>query len=138
MLCLLAGLAATGCGGSDDDPPTKAAFLTQGNELCKKSTAQRNVTYNERIQESDSGITTDEIVTDIVLPSISETTEELEALGAPKGDEDQIQAIVTGIEDAVTKSEKKVEKEPDNFEEPFIQVSNLARSYGLVDCAEML
>jgi hypothetical protein len=73
-----------------------------------------------------------------VLPSLHEAAEGLSELGAPAGDEKQVQAIVSGIEEAVKRSEKQVEENPEGFEAFLLPTAKLAGKYGMTECAEVL
>jgi hypothetical protein len=158
---VLAALAlfVVGCGGSDDttsskgddstlaksenDPLSKAEFTKQAEDVCYQSKRSRYFEarkYQRRHREELKALSPiaayEKEIVAVVLPSIMKEAQELTALGAPKGDEKKIEAIVTGIEAGV----KKAEKNPYSVslevpsEYPFRKVGYLIRAYGLVDC----
>lgn len=68
------------------------------------------------------------------LPPIQATAEELGELGAPEGDEEQIAAIIEGMEETVEASEEEpmsvIEGTGSGSGGPFDEVNKLAAKYG--------
>jgi hypothetical protein len=136
LLALVAALFATGCGGGSNAPLSKADFIKQGDAICKEKFDERSANYLEYGKAHPSArLSTEEIVTMFTLPSIQETAEELDALGAPKSDEKKINAIVVGVEEGVEKAEKQIEKDPEGFEALLAPAAKMAGEYGL-NCGE--
>jgi hypothetical protein len=144
-ICLLAtlllALFVSGCGGGGDDKQasaatslSKAEFVKQGNAICKKASKERVAKF-----EAHTGdISTEEIVLKYTLPSMQEIGEQLGELGAPKGDEEKIEAIVTGIDEGVEKSEEEIEKDPEGFDIYVAPAEKQAVAYGLKECEGVL
>ncbi len=120
-------LIAVGCGSGDDDGTddgttgataslTKAEFVEQGNEIC----AEGNEELESGIQEfaEENGLSgndqpteeqVEELAGDILLPSIAKQVEGLRDLGAPSGEEKEVNAFLDKAESTV----EEVEADPD-------------------------
>jgi hypothetical protein len=150
FLSALAALAAfavlvAGCGGGDDTTDstaslTKVEFIKQGDAICKESNKQSEAEAEEFAEDNDFKLEgaskgqLEEAVTEVLVPSLNQEAEELDALGAPEGDEDQVEGIVVSLEDAAG----EIEDEPSLvFEEKVLKKpSQLAGSYGFKVCGE--
>lgn len=159
ILALAAVVALGGCGGSDsgsssqsDDvalagstgPPTKAEFIKRAEEICRKADRREYFqasAYREKHEKELNKLSPvaaeEKLIRHIVLPSVTRQAEEIEALGAPKGDERKVAAIIAAIEAGVRKAEKdpySIEFEGPG-EYPFTEVAYLTGKYGLGECA---
>jgi hypothetical protein len=146
--------AAAGCGGGDDvatgkgaagdaaasQPAsglTKAEFIERGDAICKKADVEQVKVFdafikeNPGIQRTEAG--QNEMVL-IALPQIRAEAKELAALEAPSGDEDEIAALVAGIEKAVEQGEGKPSVLLGGAANPFDAVDRLADRYGFKVC----
>jgi hypothetical protein len=145
---LALGLLVAGCGSSGDSTDstasiTKAELISKGDAICEAG--------NEAIEEEgeefaeENGIDTEkattaqqeEVVSEVVAPGISEQAEELGALGAPSGEEEEVEAIVSAVETAAGEAEE----EPSLLVEgegagPFAEANELATNYGFKVCGE--
>jgi hypothetical protein len=143
-LTVLAALVA-GCGGGGDTTEetvvlTKAEFIKQGDTICEKANEQNQSEAEEFAKENDfelekaSKEQLEEAVAAVLGPSLSQQAEEIDALGAPEGDEEKVEAIVVSLEDAAG----EIEDEPSLvFEEKSLdEPSKLAKSYGFKVCGE--
>lgn len=138
----LCGAAAilSGCGSSGDTTAalSKAQFIKQADAICRQADKQQNAALISAQKELKGKKQTqkeqEELVTDVGLPPIQEEAEQIADLGAPKGDEDEIAAIVSGIEEAVDKAEA----DPSKALESFARVDKMSTEYGFKDCAEAL
>jgi hypothetical protein len=159
VLCaglLALGLLVAGCGSSDDSTTgstdggetstasiTKPELIKQGDAICTAG--------NEAIEEEadefaeENGIDTEnptteqqeEVVAEVIAPAVAAQAEEIDALGAPSGDEEEIAAIVSGVE----KAAEEVEDDPSLIVEeegagPFTEANELATDYGFKVCGE--
>jgi ABC-type glycerol-3-phosphate transport system substrate-binding protein len=153
---LVIGLAVAGCGSSDDSTTgstdggetstasiTKPELIKQGDEICAAS----NEAIEEQAEEfaEENGVDTEnptteqqeEVVTEVVAPEIAAQAEEIAALGAPSGDEDEVAAIVSAVETAA----EEVEEDPSLIvggegAGPFQEANELATEYGFKVCGE--
>lgn len=143
-LVALAALVA-GCGGGDETTDgtvalTKAEFIEQGDAVCKKGNrlsekeAEEFAEENEFELEKASDEQLEEAVTEVLVPNLSQQAEELDALGAPEGDEEQVEEIIVSLEGAA----EEIEDDPGIvFEgEVLKEPSELAADYGFKVCGE--
>jgi len=146
LLALLALLAVTGagCGGGDEEEAlSKADYVKQGNEIC----ADFNKSVDEDAEKAFSGLNSADEVTpevareffDAALPKFDSAVEDLDALGAPDGDEDTVQAIIDAGKSDSTKIEDA--KDDDAAIKKFVtqgsatpEFDKMAEDYGLTQC----
>ena len=108
---VMAGLASLalvigGCGGGDDETTslTRAQFVKQGNEICKKQEDRRSKMIYKIAEEVNADpskplpISAQETLVLKTLPPYEEAAEELDALGAPEGDEEKVEEIVKAMD----------------------------------------
>jgi hypothetical protein len=161
---LIAALSASlvaGCGGSDatagssnadstnpsaetEGPLTQAEFIKQGDALCEKADKETynrarryRVAYAKELEKLGPVPAEEKLIRLIVLPNVVKEVEGLEALGAPKGDEKQIESFLAGIEGAVKKAQKNpyaIEGEPGYGPNPFQGIDVRLREYGFNVC----
>lgn len=131
LMALMLVLAVAGCGGSSEAKPLKKSqFVEEANSICKDAAAERGEAMREA---ADGDPDAAEFATETALPPVQHMAEELGDLGAPVGDEKEVQAIVVAFEKGV----KKVEADPANPSvgvTAFDHADELALEYGLADC----
>jgi hypothetical protein len=134
-------IAAAGCGGDDDETTaaqtlTKDEFIAQADEICAAGDDEIEAAAQD-LGASPSQEEATQLVTDVALPSVQEQRDSIAALGAPEGDEDEVQAILASLDEAIAAVEAdpasvlSSSSDPDN---PFAEVDQLAQDYGLTDC----
>jgi hypothetical protein len=131
-------LVIAGCGGGDETTAlTKGQFLKEGNEICKQQTEKRNAEIRALIEGKDQRkllpLARREKLVLETLPTYAEVPKKLNALGAPEGDEKEIEAITKAMEAAV-KSVEANPKEALESTKQFFKASKLASEYGLEEC----
>lgn len=142
---VIASLAIAGCGGGDDDGGgeetlTKVEFIAQGDAICKKAEKQAETEAEEFAEENgfDLEKATDEeleeAIAEVLVPALERQSREIDALGAPEGDEEKVEAIIVALEDGTS----KVEDDPSAVLEgsPLKEASQLASDYGFETCGE--
>lgn len=136
-LLIIVLLAVAGCGGGDDDELTKAEFVKQGNAACKESkTEQQQLfqTVSKSIKPSEvTKADQEKLVTEVLIPPYEKNIETLDDLGAPAGDEEEVEAIIKAMESSID----KVEANPLVALRTTLQfagANSLAAKYGLTDC----
>ena len=135
---------AAGCGGGDDEEAlSKAEFVTQGNKIC----TDFNTAVDKDAGKAFAGLESASDVTpdvarkffDAALPKFDDAVADLDALGAPEGDEDTVQAII----DAGKSDSKAIEdvKDDDAAITKFVTQGSAtpdfdkkAEDYGLTEC----
>lgn len=138
-------MLVAGCGGGDETTDetvtlTKAEFIKQGDAICKEGNDQSEKEAEEFAEENDftlekaSDEQLEEAVSEVLVPNLNQQAEEIEALGAPEGDEEQVEEIIVSLEGAA----EEIEDEPgivfdgEVLKEP----SELAEDYGFKVCGE--
>jgi hypothetical protein len=150
LVALLAALAAlalivAGCGSgggstsSESSSLTKAELIKQGDAICKKGEEALEEEANEFAKEN--GIDTnkptkaqqEEVIEQVVAPSLHKQAEELRELGTPSGEESAVEEIFDSLE----KGTEELEAEPEALlkgTNPVEEASKLAREYGFKEC----
>ena len=144
VLVALAALVA-GCGGGDETTDetvtlTKAEFIKQGDAICKEGNDQSEEEAEEFAEENGftlekaSDEQLEEAVSEVLVPSLNQQAEEIDALGAPEGDEEQIEELVSSLETAA----EEIEGDPGLVfeEEVLVEPEELAQDYGFKVCGE--
>jgi len=145
VLVALAALVA-GCGGGDDTTDettvtlTKTEFIKQGDAICKEANEENEAEAEEYAEENGftlekaSKDQIEEAVAAVLVPSLEKQAEELQALGAPEGDEEKVEAIVTALEDATA----EIEDDPSSIfnGKSLSKPNKLAEDYGFKVCGE--
>jgi hypothetical protein len=151
LIVLLAGVVAVtaaiaGCGSSGDSTDTTAALtkselIKQGDEICEKGNkaiekeAEEFAEENNIDTEKPTKAQKEEVIVDVVAPGVRGQVEEIGDLPAPSGDEAEIEAMVSAVEEGAD----ELEAEPSKLiegENPLGKGSKLARSYGFKECGE--
>src|SRR5262245_30219656 len=118
--CGLAALAlvAAGCGSDDDTTATtaaltKAQFLKQGNQICSEGNKEINAGFEEFAEENNipknkrpSDAQLEEVAETVLIPSVSDQVEGIKELGAPEGEEEQVEEITDAAEEAIEEGEE--------------------------------
>ena len=140
------GALVAGCGSDDETTTdetvtlTKAEFIKQGDAICQKGNDQSEKEAEEFAEENDftlekaSEEQIEEAIGEVLVPILNRQVEEIEALGAPEGEEEKVEEILTALEDASA----DVEEDPSRaFEgEPLKEAKRLAEDYGFKVCGE--
>ena len=157
VACMAIVMIVGGCGGSDDSSDstagtdstagaelTKAQFLKQGNAVCADTNEEIQEGFQEFLKENsiseNERLTTaelSEVAEDIVAPIVGRQIKELRELGAPAGEEGQVEKILAAAEEGIQKSEE----DPSSLlagegESAFGKANRLAQEYGLKTCSE--
>jgi hypothetical protein len=138
---LLVALVA-GCGSSSDSSSlTKAEFIKQADQICTKGEksiengAEKFAEENKVDTENPTKAQKEEVIKTVVAPDIRKQAEEIDDLGAPKGEESEVEAIVTSVEEGADELESKPAQLIEG-KNPLEASSKLAKEYGLKVCGE--
>ncbi len=136
---LLAVGAGAGCGGEDEEPLTKAEYIEQGDAICKKAQEEVEKEVEEMFgdlgateEPSEEQLTT--LVEDVLKPNTEGQLSELRDLPPPEGDEDTLNGIYDGVDEALA----KIEDDPKillSGDDPFEAPSEKAADYGFKVCS---
>jgi hypothetical protein len=143
---LLAALACLGllaaCGGGEEttEALTKSEFIAQGDEICAagekevEDGAEAFAEENDVDTESPTRAEQEEVVADVFVPSLRKQADELGELPAPEGEEEQVEAIISALEDAT----EELEDDPGllfaSGKSPLDKPTELASEYGFEEC----
>ncbi|MEK6251583.1 MAG: hypothetical protein AABM43_06505 [Actinomycetota bacterium] len=135
LAVLAVGLVAAGCGGGDD-ALTKSEFLKQGNTICKKGNDQINKDAKQTFgNKQPSQAQVNSFTTETLIPVVQREIDGVRDLNPPSEDKDQVTAIFDEAQAVLD----KVKKDPAALilvkPDPFTKANQLAKDYGLKECA---
>ena len=143
-----AGVA--GCGGSSDDDSgdalSKDDFIAQTNEICASVTADTEATADEFAEAFQAGdYEAASAALNDATDSLEAAIDEVDALGAPEGDEDTIDEFISLSRDQVDINREAADAAADGDQEALQSAvdeidaaesksDQIADDYGLTDC----
>lgn len=152
---LALGVLAVGCGSSDDSTTTdggvdgggvttsslsKAEMIEQADEICEEANEALAEDADEFAKENDVDTTNpteaqrQAVIVEVVVPNLREQAQKIEELGAPEGDEAEVEAVL----DSLRKGADELEDQPMRLREagggPLKGTAELAKSYGFEVC----
>jgi hypothetical protein len=138
VMMVVTGLTVVGCGGDESGTAsiTKAAFVQKVNAACAKIQGQTQAEFRLYLESQGDGLAPSQadLGKKFVIGPKQQLVEELASLGAPSGDEDQIEAIVVAFEEGIEKAEEDPAQVARNSTEAFGTPEKLAAEYGLKGC----
>lgn len=148
---IAAALVAGGCGSSDSQTGSgeitvetgslsKAEFIKQADAICKTAHERVLDGYAEFIQRNDvpaSGPGLEEkaaeLMDSVVIPAYADEVDEISSLGAPRGDEQKVSAILEAVQRDLAKGEQQPLYATNGT--GFLgKASDLAEAYGFSVC----
>ena len=134
-------LTVVGCGdsgGATTDVLSHAQFVEQANAICQELQEERNEVLKREISRLEPGQQATETqkieaVRNAILAQYEEMTSGLKSLGAPKKDEEKVDAIVSAMEATV----EDVEANPSlaaRSGSQFVEANKLNEEFGLTSC----
>ena len=140
LIGALAAMVVVGCGGGGGDTTalSKGEFIKQANAVCKAGENERTEIFAEAQKEIKPGDTFSkkdqaELVRTVAVEPYEKMTKGIEELGAPEGDEKQVEELL----EAMKKATQKAEADPAQAIQtiiPFAEANKAADEYGLSDC----
>jgi ABC-type Fe3+-hydroxamate transport system substrate-binding protein len=144
-MAIVALVAFGGCGGDDESTTSastpavtvessslsKAEYAKQANEICSKGTAKVEGLVRKAIV-TGKGVAKVEAA---FFPVIDGWVTEIQALGAPKGEEAEVEAFLTALKQDLEEVEAKSGNSLEQLAIAFKESGNLARKTGLASCA---
>jgi hypothetical protein len=138
-------LLAAGCGSSGGSTSTasitKAEFIKQADAICAKGNKQiqteiqaysKKVGLSGNTQPTNAQVT--EIANTILVPSVQSQHDDIGALGAPSGQESQVNAILAAVQDGIDQAKKDPTTLLKSNDTTFAKANQLAKDYGLTVC----
>ena len=138
MLLVLTPLTLA-CGGGEKDtsaqpePLSKAEFSARANEICAEERPELEAAA-EDLSDQPSDAEIRQFAEDVFIPVMQKQHDAIADLGAPEGDEDEVQAILEAMQDGID----VVKNDPSTLlssERPLQKANDLADAYGLTDCS---
>jgi hypothetical protein len=147
LLASIAALAVAGCGGGDDSTSASTSaeltadeWVAQADQICAQGDKDQQAAIRQFFQ--DNGISTSQqptaaqfqqLATEVVIPSIEEQINAVEALPVPEESADQVDAFVEQADADL----EKLKSDPSQVidEGAFDETEKLARELGLQNCA---
>jgi hypothetical protein len=137
LTLVLAALAlgAAACGSDDESTIAKEDFIAQANEICKTITDETDAASEEALSDNPTDAEIEAFWTDTARPGIEDQVDQIRELGAPEGDEAEIDALLAEVEAATEETQQAVDagtvgEGPD----PFEKADQLSVDYGLTEC----
>jgi hypothetical protein len=128
------GAEPSGGGAKESAEPTseaKAEFLDKAGAFCDKQRRKLTAKLRRALQGRPAALR--RIAKDSIGPAMQAEAEEIRALGAPEGDEEQVEAIAAALEAIAAKARKDpagLVANPSAFE----KAQKLAGEYGIGAC----
>ena len=140
-LAAVTALVVAGCGGGGDDDSTstsslaKPAWIAKADAICQQGNQEIEQAANEQFGKQEQKPTDQQIqqfTTETAVPSVQRQIDQIRDLGAPSGDEDQVNEILDTVQADIDKA-KSATTLPDD---PFADGNALATQYGLKVCGQ--
>jgi hypothetical protein len=138
---LVVGIVVAGCGGGDSSAAsiTKAEFIKKADAACEKGEKEieKDFAAYSKSHENLKEPTKDdysELVDAVFVPNAEQELDEIQALGAPTGDEEQIDTMLEARKESIAAAENEPEQAVTNSSSLFGESSQLAKAYGLKVC----
>lgn len=145
----LASAATLGCGsGSSNEasvtsgPRTsvttssvsKTEYINRANGVCEKSWAIALPSFQRRYKSTLHGKAFNAASQNIFLPSLQLQFDDIQYIGAPDGDERQVEEMIGALQLAVYRGEEQIVSSPRQMVHIFAKFSRLAIQYGIDSC----
>lgn len=142
LVALALAVFAAGCGGGDEAaaPLPKAQFVKQADAICNAESRRFQRLFEAYVHENHIGLPPERthaqwtgIVENALAPTIEARLERIRALGIPRGDSRQVNAVLNAVEDGLQEVRETPSVEAD-AEAQFAKSTRLARAYGFRVC----
>lgn len=146
VAALIIGVCVAGCGSSSSSSTestaaiSKAEFIAKGNAVCAKGNKAQEAESNAFIKQhglqnkKPSKAQETELAETVLAPNIQSQIDGVKALGAPSGEEAQVNAALEISQQTL----EKVEANPELFfgnQDPFAAAGKQLHALGLKECA---
>jgi ABC-type lipoprotein release transport system permease subunit len=135
---LAVGLIGAGCGGGDDDSDTttsltKAEWIAKADGICQQGNQEINQAAQQQFgNQKPTAASVQQFATGTALPNTQTQVDKIRALGAPSGDEDQVNEILDTVQADIDKAKSAGDIEDSTFADG----NALAKQYGLKVCGQ--
>lgn len=143
-LLAVAALLA-GCGGDEDEggfspvvsePVSKLEFLRQADEICVSTESRIEAAADDLVtaKKDPAPAEVESIALEVVVPALESEVAAIGALGAPEGDEDEVQGILDATEAGIAEIEADPQALLDGPTDSLRRAEMLASQYGSSQC----
>jgi len=137
-----------GCGSDSDDSSqvnatvvvAKPTFLKKAEAVCTRNYENVKAGYEDFVKKNggpenafDDAESQAEYVDTVIIPEKEKTIEELQELGAPEGDEQQVEEILDAYEEGIDVAEEDPQAAMSS-QGVFAYATSVAEKYGLENC----
>jgi hypothetical protein len=136
---LAAALIAAGCGGGDDNSDTtttsltKAAWIAKADAICQQGNQEIEQAAKQQFgNQQPTAAEVQDFGTGTALPATQTQVDKIRALGAPSGDEDQVNKLLDTVQADIDKAKAVGDVEDSTFADG----NALAKQYGLQVCGQ--
>jgi hypothetical protein len=133
---LALGVIVAGCGSSGDDDSstaslTKTEWIAKADAICQQGNQEINQAAHQTFDnQKPTAAEVQQFATGTALPSTQTQVDKIRALGAPSGDEDQVNKILDTVQADIDKAKSAGDVEDSTFADG----NALAKQYGLKVC----
>ena len=149
MLLLMVALPSAACGDDDSEDGTtttttalsKQQFVREANLICERTDDELERASRQFFADAPSGEEVppeeiEEFGEKTVYPAVQDEIDRIRALGAPTGDEDQVEALLDAAQQGLDTLQDHPGQLARGAAAPALdEASKLARNYGLDQCA---
>jgi hypothetical protein len=134
---LAIGVLAAGCGSSNDDSSTsttaisKAEFEAKANAICKQGNAEVEQAGKQLGKVTAAQL--EDFAANTIVPNIQKQVDGVKALGAPAGEEDQVNQLISTVQGDI--DELKADPSKINDDSLFKEANQQSVALGLNECA---
>jgi ABC-type lipoprotein release transport system permease subunit len=134
---LALGVIAAGCGSGDDDSDTssltKSEWIAKADAICQQGNQEIEQAAQQQFgNQKPTAADVQQFATGTALPNTQSQVDKIRALGAPSGDEDQVNHILDTVQAEIDKAKAAGDIEDSTFAEG----NSLAKQYGLKVCGQ--
>ena len=145
LVLALGLLALAGCGGDESEPDfspvvseplSKVAFLRQADQICFSSEAQIEAAADDLLGEKGGPdpAEVERIALNVAVPALEAEVRAIRALGAPEGDEAEVEAILSATERGIEEIKADPRGLADGAPPGLREAQRLAERYGSSEC----
>jgi hypothetical protein len=141
----LALAALAGCGGDDEpddfspvvvEPLSKVEFLDEADRICFASEARIEAAADDLVtrRRDPAPAEVERVALGVVVPALESEVRAIRALGAPDGDEQEVEEILSATEQGIAAIERDPRGLLDGVPAPLGRAQRLAEAYGSRQC----
>ena len=135
LVALALGAGCGDDGSSSGETLTKAEFIEQADAICAAGNEELNSLEPDFNTGKNPAQIVDSFVSEQLIPVLQTEHDEIEALGAPEGDEAEVENLLASLQGAIDAAEE----DPLAFvigDEAIAEADKAAEAYGLKECGQ--